>query len=283
MTRALVRIGKTVYKATPIPAVRHLYFSAFCRIMRDRHVRATIQGSTFDLDLGEMIDVALYLEQYELDVSAALARYCAPGMTVLDIGANIGAHTLALANLVTATGAVYAFEPTDYAFQKLTRNIALNNVPHVHAIQAALSDRHAEQQEITYRSSWQTSGGRADRSTRVDFLQMDDWCERNGVRRVGLIKIDVDGNEFPALAGGRTVIERSRPVIVMEAVWPHFVDERCNPFVFLQERGYRFWDARSHCEYARIADIAGLFPPGDANMTTSVNLIARPFDCEPRH
>src|ERR1700682_4642293 len=74
MTRTLVRIARTLYKATPVPAVRQLYFSAFCRVMRERRVRATINGTTFDLDLGEMIDVALYLEQYEPDVTAALNR-----------------------------------------------------------------------------------------------------------------------------------------------------------------------------------------------------------------
>ena len=159
MTRTLVRIARTIYKATPVPALRHLYFTAFCRVMRERRVRATIQGSTFELDLGEMIDVALYLEQYELDVSAALERHSAPGMTVLDIGANIGAHTLALARLVTRTGAVYAFEPTDFAFEKLTRNVSLNEVPQIRTIKAALSDHNAERQEISYRSSWRTSGG----------------------------------------------------------------------------------------------------------------------------
>jgi FkbM family methyltransferase len=276
MTRTLVRIARTIYKATPVPALRHFYFTAFCRVMRARRVRATIQGSTFELDLGEMIDVALYLEQYEPDVSAALERHSAPGMTVLDIGANIGAHTLALARLVTRTGAVYAFEPTDFAFEKLTRNVSLNDVPQIRPIKAALSDHNAERQEIAYRSSWRTSGGRSDRTTRVDLVRLDDWCALNGVSRVGLIKIDIDGNEFPALAGGMQLIERSRPVIVMEAVWPHFADDRRNPFLLLQRRGYRFWDAKSDHEYASIADMARLFPAGDEGMTRSINLIARP-------
>ena len=48
------------------------------------------------------------------------------GDTVLDIGANIGAHTIPLARLVGDTGMVVAFEPTKYAFTKLLRNAALN-------------------------------------------------------------------------------------------------------------------------------------------------------------
>lgn len=276
MTRTLVRIARTIYKATPVRVLRHFYFTAFCRVMRNRRVRATIRGSTFELDLGEMIDVALYLEQYELDVSAALGRHSVPGMTVLDIGANIGAHTLALARLVTPAGAVYAFEPTDFAFEKLTRNVSLNDVPQIRAIKVALSDHNAERQEIAYRSSWRTSGGRNDQRTRVDFVRLDDWCARNGVSHVGLIKIDIDGNEFPALAGGLQLIARSRPVIVIEAVWPHFEDGRRNPFLLLQRIGYRFWDAKSDHEYTSVADMAKLFPEGDQGMTTSINVIATP-------
>ena len=276
MTRTLVRIARTIYKATPVPAVRQLYFSAFCRVMRERRVRATINGSTFDLDLGEMIDVTLYLEQYQLDVTAALNRYCKPGMTVLDIGANIGAHTLPLGRLVTTRGTVYAFEPTDFAFEKLTRNVSLNEAPHVHPIKVALSDRSAERQAIAYRSSWRTAGGRNDAGAFVDFVRLDDWCAGNGVNAVGLIKIDVDGNEFGALAGGIQLIERSRPVIVMEAVWPHFADPNRNPFVLLQRAGYRFWDAKSDREYATVQEIARLFPDGDRDMTTSFNVVARP-------
>lgn len=276
MTRTLVRIARTIYKATPIPVLRRFYFAAFCRVMRERRVRATIKGSTFELDLGEMIDVALYLEQYELDVTAALERYARPGMTVLDIGANIGAHTLALARLVTRTGSVHAFEPTDFAFEKLARNVSLNDMPQIRAIKAALSDHNAERQDITYRSSWRTSGGRNDRTTRVDFVRLDDWCARNGVSRVGLIKIDIDGNEFAALAGGMQLIEQSRPVIVMEAVWPHFADDRRNPFLLLQRVGYWFRDAKSDHEYSSVAEMARLFPEGDQEMTTSINLIAVP-------
>lgn len=274
MTRPLVRIARTIYKATPVPALRHFYFTAFCRMVRARHVHATIKGTTFELDLGEMIDVALYLEQYELEVSAALERYSAPGMTVLDIGANIGAHTLALARSVTSAGAVYAFEPTDFAFEKLTRNVSLNDVPHVRTIKAALSDHNAEGQEVAFRSSWRTAGGRNDRTTRVDFVRLDDWSARNGVSRVGLIKIDIDGNEFAALAGGTGLIERNHPVIVMEAVWPHFSDDSRNPFLLLRRMGYRFWDAKSGSEYPNVSDMARLFPVDDRGMTTSINLVA---------
>ena len=281
MSRLPVTVAKAVYRATPIPALRRLYFAAFCRLVRGKTVIATIDGATYELDLGETIDVALYLGQWEPDVAAALQRYCRPGMTVLDIGANIGAHTLPIGRLVTKSGAVYAFEPMEFAFRKLSRNVSLNDAPHVHPVHAALGDAPAQGLVLNYRASWQTTGGRADHASTVDVIRLDDWCRAHGVDVVGLIKIDVDGNEFAAFTGGAELLRRCRPLIVMEAVWPHFARDDRNPFLLLQGLGYRFFDAKSGVEFSTVEALARLFPAGDDAMATSMNVIARPSPAAP--
>lgn len=268
-------IAKAIYRLTPIPALRRWYFAAFCRLVRARTVTATIGGSTYELDLGETIDVALYLGQYERDVAAALQRYCRPGMTVLDIGANIGAHTLPIGRLVTKSGAVYAFEPMAFAFRKLSRNVSLNDAVHIHPVHAALGEARAEGLVLNYRASWQTTGGRADHASSVDVIRLDDWCRAQGVDDVGLIKIDVDGNEFAAFTGGAELLRRCRPVIVMEAVWPHFATDDRNPFLLLQGLGYRFFDTKSGTEFPTVQALARLLPVGDDAMKVSMNVIAR--------
>src|ERR1700744_4645117 len=92
----------------------------------DRQVGVS-DGVRFDLDLAEGIDFAIYLGGvFERGTAQALSRLVEPSSLVVDIGANIGAHTLRLARLVGPQGRVLAFEPTDFAFQKLQRNLALN-------------------------------------------------------------------------------------------------------------------------------------------------------------
>ena len=94
------------------------------RTDRDVVVRG---GINYELDLSQGIDFAIYLGNiYERQTKAALRQLVSPGSLVLDIGANIGAHTLHLAQLVGPNGRVIAFEPTDYAFRKLGRNLELN-------------------------------------------------------------------------------------------------------------------------------------------------------------
>src|SRR5260221_2442029 len=85
-------------------------------------------GIAYDLDLSQGIDFAIYLGgMFERDTARALIRLVEPSSLVVDIGANIGAHTLRLAKLVGPHGQGLAFEPTEFAFAKLKQNLKLNS------------------------------------------------------------------------------------------------------------------------------------------------------------
>jgi len=71
---------------------------------------------------------------------ALIDRVLAPGMTLVDVGANSGSFTVAGARKVWPTGKVLAFEPSKREFQNLNRNIALNNFDNVVAMQCGVLD-----------------------------------------------------------------------------------------------------------------------------------------------
>jgi FkbM family methyltransferase len=274
MSRPFISAAQAIYRAMPSQRLRELAFRTFARLVRKRRVVRTIEGMTFELDLSEIIDLGLYLQQWEPDVTGAIIRYTRPGMTVLDIGANIGAHTLRFARLAGREGRVIAYEPTGFAYAKLRRNLSLNDMPQVDAVQVALSDEPLPPQEVNFRASWQTDGSRKESSTtRVAFERLDDSLERLGVGRVDLIKIDVDGNEFRLLAGGRRMLERDRPLMLMEAVGPHFDDDARNPYRMLRELGYRFRLLKGGREVT-VEEMRDLLPRNDTQMTTSFNVLA---------
>jgi FkbM family methyltransferase len=111
--------------------------------LKDKQVICKRNGITWRLDLNEGIDFSIYLlGKFEPRTTKAIERLVMPGMTVIDIGANIGAHTLTLARCVGPTGLVIAVEPTDYAYSKLIQNLNLNVELRsvVKPIQAFLSD-----------------------------------------------------------------------------------------------------------------------------------------------
>jgi FkbM family methyltransferase len=270
----LLNIGKFIWERTPNRSLREFYFKLFLATVRNKQTVSTIEGMTFQLDLGEMIDVQLFLERYEPDVCVAIERYCRPGLKVLDIGANIGAHTFRLAKCVGSEGHVFAFEPTDYAYEKLRVNVRLNSFTNISTYHVALAEQNLAQQTISYRSSWRTDGECSSTNGVVDFVRLDDWSVEQGVESVDFIKIDVDGNEYPILAGGRELIERCRPIFVMEAVGPHFDNEARNPHALLARLGYPFRNTRSGVEYKGVQEMAEALPRHDNEMTQSLNVVA---------
>jgi FkbM family methyltransferase len=255
--------------------MREAYFHAFLRLVRGRRTIRQVEGMTFELDLGELIDVGIFLQQYERDVVALIERLTKPGGTVLDIGANIGAHTLRFSKLVGPDGHVYAFEPMDYAYTKLIRNLSLNASANTRPARLALSDRNQANQEVRYRSSWASSGERTEEASTVDFRRLDDWCNDHQVTRVDLIKLDVDGHEMQALTGGLRTLERSRPPLLMEAGGWHFARSDENPLQLLAGLGYRFWETTSLAE-TDLDGIRARLPVEDEAMGFSVNLLASP-------
>ena len=269
-----VRLAKQLYYRTPLRSLRGFYFRVFASIVRGRTVIASVDGMSFELDLGELIDLSVYLNQWEKEVSGLIEMNTRPGMTILDIGANIGAHALRFARIVGPGGKVFAFEPTDFAYRKLVKNLSLNAFPQVVPIQVALANENQRQQTIHFRSSWRTDQQRVDGPTTVDFERLDDLAARRSVGHVDIIKIDVDGNEFPILFGGRDLIRRCRPLFLMEAVSPHFEREETNPFSFLEGLGYRFWDCKTGLEHGSSRAVQALLPRQDAGMTVSINVVA---------
>src|SRR5271169_5459592 len=104
-------------------------FIAVARAMAGKNDSAIVRrrGLMWHLDLSEGIDFSIYLlGAFERSTVVTLEKLVKSGDVVMDIGANIGAHTLGLARSVGPSGRVFAFEPTDFAFEKLKRNLALN-------------------------------------------------------------------------------------------------------------------------------------------------------------
>jgi FkbM family methyltransferase len=182
----------------------------------------------WNLDLDEGIDFAIFLfGHFEPGTVRFFQKRIRPGSVVLDIGANIGSHTLPLAQCVAPSGKVHAFEPTEFAFSKLLSNIALNpELAHlIVANHMFLSATQEENVPAQVYSSWPlipTPGvhpkhlGRLQSTSGASAVTLDSYCREHRIERVDWIKLDVDGNEFTVLQGARETLSRCKPNIVME-------------------------------------------------------------------
>jgi len=185
-------------------------------------------GLRWELDLAEGIDLSIYcFGTFEPEIVGFASRVVRQNGTVIDIGANIGAHTLRFAELVGPHGKVFAFEPTDYAFSKLTRNIALNPdlVPRIHAFQALLAASSDQAKPNGICSSWplESTGtvhavhmGEAKSLQGACVTTLDDVARQLVWKAIDLVKLDVDGNELFVLQGARTFLTENHPPILIE-------------------------------------------------------------------
>jgi FkbM family methyltransferase len=274
LVAALRAVKVSVAKLAVFRPLRERLWKAFLFLVRKKTIIAQIDGMTFHLDLGEVIDASLLMGTFEPDVTRIIESFCQPGWTILDVGANIGAHTLRFGKVAGSSGKVYAFEPTEYAYRKLLRNIALDQLDSTEAFQVAVSNRNQTQQALNYRSSWRTDGRNVSGAGLVDVVRLDDWCAENGVQRIDCIKVDVDGDEWPVLKGAEQVLRRYRPLIIIEIGAWHFRRAEENPLSLLRQLGYRFWDAKTCSEYPDLESIRAVLPAEDDQMTYSMNVLA---------
>jgi len=152
---------------------------------------------------------------------ALLSELIAPGMTVVDIGANIGVYSRFFAHLVGHQGSVFAFEPEPTNYRMLVD--AIRHRPQIKAHQAAVSDHSGSvslfmSNELNVDHHTYSSGdGR--NSIAVEAIALDDFF-RPGTH-VDLLKIDVQGAEMSALRGARRVLEDNRGIRILFEYWPY--------------------------------------------------------------
>jgi FkbM family methyltransferase len=198
-------------------------------------------GFRWQLDLRQVIDFSIFLlGGFEPMTIKSYRRWVKPGDVVLDIGANIGAHTLPLAALVGDEGRVLAFEPTAFAFHKLQANIRLN--PRfdrtIHALQVMLVADSNDSLDAEIFSSWPLTEeeglhehhrGQLMSTTGATSVSLDQVLKELAIDRVDFVKMDVDGHEYDVILGARESLAKFRPRVLMELA-PYLFDR--NPAAF---------------------------------------------------
>jgi FkbM family methyltransferase len=251
---------KTTHKIAAARAIYHVIHAGRTLLGRTDREIAVRDGATYDLDLSQGIDFAIFLGNiYERRTKAALSKLVSPGSLVLDIGANIGAHTLHLAKLVGPNGRVMAFEPTDFAFRKLRRNLELNPVlaSRVEAYHCFLTAADGADVPDAIYSSWPLAVeaglhpkhlGREMQTEAAQARNLDSILSERADRSVQLVKLDVDGFECDVLRGATSMLRDARPIFVMELA-PYVLEERGASLdqllSYFTPNGYVFYDERT--------------------------------------
>lgn len=193
------------------------------------------------------VELALHLLE-------ARRRFHGDGAVAIDCGANIGVHTIEWAAAMTGWGSVIAIEAQERIYYALAGNIAINNCFNAIAMNAAVSFENGIMKVPAPDYLTPASFGSLELRPRADneFIgQAIDYSDDKTVPvqklaldslqlpRVDLIKIDIEGMELEALEGGREMIERCRPILLIEQIKGGRDDLRN----WMLERGYEVVNA----------------------------------------
>lgn len=209
------------------------------RLIRGRH--GYVLYNRNDTVVGRLIES--FGEYFESEVNV-FRRVLAPGDLALDVGANIGVHTLALARIVGPTGFVMGFEPQRIVFQTLCANMALNSLDNVHCVNAGVSDMPGRLSVSDPDPAAANNFGGVQvamldvgpRGAPVPQVTLDDFLD---VASLKFIKIDVEGMENRVLRGARRTLTQFRPVLYVENAFAEKSPELAGT---LAELGYRaYW------------------------------------------
>ena len=161
--------------------------------------------------------LAAYGEYSEIELRLLLQLF-KPGATVVEAGANIGAHTVPIARRLGPSGRLIVYEPQPVICDVLRDNLALNGIGNVEvravALGATEGDAWIAVPDYAVPGNFGAAGlVAAGNGHRVPRVRLDDEV---GARKVHLLKIDVEGAECEVLDGAASLIARDRPLIYVE-------------------------------------------------------------------
>jgi FkbM family methyltransferase len=192
-------------------------------------------------------------------------RYHGDGVVAIDCGANIGVDAIEWATAMTGWGSVIAIEAQERLYYALAGNIAINNCFNAIAMHAAVSSetgvmnipmpdyltasnfgrlalRKGERDESIGQEIDYSAGS----LVAVQKIALDNL----NLPRVDLIKLDIQGMELEALEGARAILEKNRPILVVDAIQ----DGRETVRSWLVKRGYKVVDAGQGLLAIHLAD-----------------------------
>ncbi|HMG83611.1 MAG TPA: FkbM family methyltransferase [Ferruginibacter sp.] len=161
---------------------------------------------------------------YELNNINFLNNYLLQGMTVIDVGAHIGALSIIMAEKVGPTGKVISFEPTPSTFVLLQKTIAINKKKDIITpIQKAIADKEGKAEfyitELDANNSNSLSNNKRkehkEYTIAIDLVSIDDVKKELNLRTIDLIKVDAEGAEFAVLKGAVNVMKINKPKVIL--------------------------------------------------------------------
>lgn len=146
-----------------------------------------------------------------------------PGMTVIDVGANVGVYTFSAAHRVGSQGRVLAIEPFSGCIRCLRETCRVNQFSWVTVCPGAASDRIGKgslslQAASEFNQILSDDSQSSESTEQIDCFTLDSLVESEQIDRVDFLKIDAEGHELQVLQGSDRILKDFRPVVLYENI-----------------------------------------------------------------
>lgn len=144
------------------------------------------------------------------------------GMTVIDIGSNIGYYAILESRLIGKLGKIFSIEPSPINFELLKENLELQDEKNFELYNLAIGDKNEEIEFlVSKKSNWSKIKEKTDiigenEVIKVFSKTLDEFCEQNKIESIDLIRMDVEGYEFNIIDGAKKTLKKFKPTIMME-------------------------------------------------------------------
>jgi FkbM family methyltransferase len=245
-------LGQYVPLRGPARMLFKSYAKAGCRPGESTRRLTSKFGDDFEVDFSSFLEWQLWaFGSYEEHFASLFRCLVRPGDRCIDVGANVGVHTVRLAKLVGEHGEVIAFEPDVELVRRARNNILLNHLTNVQLIQAAAAERSGEEVRLYRPNSLDANKGRASllphtyltgSTATVPTACIDDINDGP----VALIKIDVEGFESAVVSGAIRTIGKYSPSIIFEYAPELIPSTSSSPFEQLRHSGYELYEVHNN-------------------------------------
>ncbi len=241
-------LGQHVPLRGPARILFKSYAKVGCRPGESTRRLTSKFGDDFEVDFSSFLEWQLWaFGSYEEHFASLFRHLVRPGDRCIDVGANVGVHTVRLAKLAGARGEVIALEPDEELIRRARNNLILNHLTNVHLIQAAAAERSGEKVKLYRPDMLDSNKGRASllphtyltgSAATVPTASIDDINDGP----VALIKIDVEGCESAVVSGATRTIEKYSPSIIFEYAPELIPSTSSSPFERLRGAGYELFE-----------------------------------------
>ncbi len=180
-----------------------------------------------ELDLSDLIQRSIYMGTFEREETEAIESLLKPGMSFLDIGANVGYFTALARSRVGPEGQVYAYEPSPWAFERLSRMISENGWSNVKAVNAGLAETEGELALYLGEAGNHTPTmvpHEQQTIARVAVKRLDAEFQFPDRASIDVVKMDVEGFEPNVIRGGQRFFASGYVKVVLAEFNTHWLE-----------------------------------------------------------